>query len=130
MFLKNKKIVGIIFSLAILFSLFSFFPVRAETIDEELAEIAESLRLLDIAEAPLRKELNELRVKLANIKKRIQAVEAYVNKLEEDIQKRSVELVYQKELFDKRVRYQYMKQQAFSSPLLLFFATADSPPIG
>jgi len=124
-FFNNRKIVGIIFSLAILFSLFSFFPVQAKTIDEELAEIAESLRLLDIAEAPLRKELNELKVKLANIKKRIQAVEAYVNKLEKDIQQRTLELAYQKELFDKRVRYQYMKQQAFSSPLLLFFAAAD-----
>ena len=101
-------------ALAIIFSLFFYFtsssPALAqsnEEIEKELAEIAESLRLLEIAEKPLKDELAQLRVKLADIEKRINSVSASIDRLEENIQKRSQDLAYQKMLFNQRVRNQW-----------------------
>ena len=117
----RKLAIGIIF----FFVLFHFtsFSVFAKSIDEELAEIAESLRLLEIAEAPLKQEFSELKVKVADIERRIRGVESRVVQLGKDIDKRMADLVFQKALFEKRVRNQYIKQRASSSPLLLLFST-------
>ena len=79
----RKLAIGIIF----FFVLFHFtsFSVFAKSIDEELAEIAESLRLLEIAEAPLKQEFSELKVKVADIERRIRGVESRVVQLGKDI---------------------------------------------
>jgi len=124
--MKNFKRLFFFFLLIGCFSLVVFHPLFAKTIEEELGEIAEALRLLEIAEAPLKEELGQLKVKVADIERRISNVEARIIRLGEDIDKRMADLVFQKELFDKRVRNQYIKQRSSSSPLLLLFSTSEA----
>ena len=124
--MKNFKRLFFFFLLIVCFSLIVLHPLFAKTIDEELNEITEALRLLDIAEAPLKEELGQLKVKVADIERRISNVETRVIQLGEDIDKRIADLVYQKALFDKRVRNQYIKQRSSYSPLLLLFSTSEA----
>ena len=117
-----KKLIIAAGFLTALFYFTSFRPLLAQTneeIEKELAQIAEALRLLEIAEKPLKEELAQLRVKLTDIERRINNVSLSIDRLEENIKERSQDLAYQKMLFNQRVRNQYIKQRSSSSPLLL-----------
>ncbi len=125
----KKLTVAAIGCLVIFSCLASPRPVRAqssEEIDKELNKINESLRLLDIAEKPLKAELGQLKVKVANLERRINNVGTGIAQLGQSINKRTADLVFQKALFDRRVRNQYIKQRSSSSPLLLFFSTGEA----
>lgn len=124
-----KKLIIAAGFLTALFYFTSFRPLLAQTneeIEKELAQIAEALRLLEIAEKPLKEELSQLRVKLTDIEKRINNVSLSIDRLEESIKERSQDLAYQKMLFNQRVRNQYIKQRSSSSPLLLFLSTDEA----
>ena len=124
-----KKLVIAVGFLAALFYFTSFRSLLAQTneeIEKELAQIAEALRLLEIAEKPLKEELAQLRVKLTDIERRINNVSLSIDRLEENIKERSQDLAYQKMLFNQRVRNQYIKQRSSSSPLLLFLSTDEA----
>ena len=124
-----KKLIIVAVLFATLFYFTSFSPIFGQTneeIEKELAQIAEALRLLEIAEKPLKEELSQLRVKLTDIERRINNVSLSIDRLEESIKERSQDLAYQKMLFNQRVRNQYIKQRSSSSPLLLFLATDEA----
>ena len=101
--------------------------VQAKSLEEmSLSEIEESIAALTAAIAPLEKEVGDLKSKIAVIYQRINSVIFQVVQLEQNIQKRTEDLVYQKVLFDQKVRRQYLNQRSSTSPLLLFFST-DQP---
>ncbi len=98
-------------------------PSQAKSLDEmNLEEIEEAISQLDAAIGPLEKEVGDLRNKIASVKNRIAGIEARVNQLEENITQRTKDLVYQKTLFDQKVRNQYIKQRSSTSPLLVLFS--------
>lgn len=120
-----KKIVIVL--LPVLLLAFAFFlatsPVLSKSIDEmSLEEIEQEIANINAAIGPLKQESSDLANKIAEVQNRIAGVEQRVRQLAQDIEERTDELVYQKAMFEQRVRSQYIKQRTSSSPLLTIFA--------
>ena len=108
--------------LAFTFSLVAS-PILSKSIDEmSLEEIEQEIANINAAIDPLKQESSDLANKIAGVQSRIVGVEQRVRQLAQDIEERTDELVYQKAMFEQRVRSQYIKHRTSSSPLLTIFA--------
>jgi len=93
--------------------------------ERELEKVNEGLRAIVVAMEPLQKEVGELKAKMSELKKQIDKAMALINKLEDSIFQREVDLGVQEELLNARVRSYYKKSQEFS-PLLIFLASKNA----
>lgn len=87
-----------------------------------LEEIEAEIANINAAIGPLKQESGDLSNKIIDAQNRIAGVEQRVRQLAQEIEERTEELIYQKAMFEQRVRSQYIKQRTSSSPLLTIFA--------
>jgi SpoIID/LytB domain protein len=119
---KKTVLSLLLFFLVIIFYSTTSF-VFSKSIDEmSLEEIEQEIANINAAIDPLKQESSDLANKIAEVQSRIVGVEQRVRQLAQDIEERTDELVYQKAMFEERVRSQYIKQRISSSPLLTIFA--------
>jgi peptidoglycan hydrolase CwlO-like protein len=96
----------------------------SKSIDEmSLEEIEAEISNINAAIEPLKEESSDLANKIAVAQSRIASVELRVNQLSLEIGDRTEDLIYQKALFEQRVRSQYIKERVSSSPLLTILAS-------
>jgi len=119
---------GMVLSLLLFFLIFvsrsATLPVFSKSIDEmSLEEIEQEIANINAAIGPLKQESSDLSNKIIDAQNRIAGVEQRVFQLALTIEERTDELVYQRAMFEQRVRSQYIKQRTSSSPLLTIFAS-------
>ncbi len=118
-----KKILIALLLVLVVFVSFGNFPVFSKSIDEmSLEEIEQEIANITAAISPLKQESGDLANKIIDVQSRIVGVEQRVRQLGIEIKERTDELVYQRAMFEQRVRSQYIKQRTSSSPLLTIFA--------
>jgi SpoIID/LytB domain protein len=118
-----KKILIALLLVLVVFVSFGNFPVFSKSIDEmSLEEIEQEIANISAAIDPLKQESGDLANKIIDVQSRIVGVEQRVLQLGIEIKERTDELVYQRAMFEQRVRSQYIKQRTSSSPLLTIFA--------
>ncbi|MDD3679238.1 MAG: SpoIID/LytB domain-containing protein [Candidatus Shapirobacteria bacterium] len=118
-----KKVLIVLLLILSVFVLANTPGVYSKSIDEmSLEEIERELANITAAIGPLKQESGDLYNKIVDVQNRIGGVEQRVRQLAWEIEERTEELIYQKAMFDQRVRSQYIKQRTSSSPLLTIFA--------
>ncbi len=118
----KKFLVGLLFFL-LFFVLLSDSLVFSRSISEmSLEEIEKELANITAAIGPLKNESADLTSKIVNAQNRIISIEQRVRQLSGEIDERTEDLVYQRAMFEQRVRSQYLKQRSSASPLLTIFA--------
>ncbi len=122
-----KKILIVLLPILLLgLTFLSNSPVFSKSIDEmSLEEIEQEIANINAAIGPLKQESSDLANKITDIQSRIVGVEQRVYQLALTIGERTDDLVYQKAMFEQRVRSQYIKQRSSSSPLLTIFASEN-----
>lgn len=121
-----KKAVILIISTLLLFSF--TLTVRADCpptdYDCQIGEIQKIIDALKPAHERNKAELAELKTQLADIEKRLNAIAAKLDQLEQSILEREVDLAFQEKLLAARVRSYYINSQRFSPLLLLLSSTS------
>jgi len=119
----KKILIVLLLILSLGFAFFADFPVFSKSIDEmSLEEIEQEIANITAAISPLKQESGDLANKIIDVQSRIVGVEQRVRQLGIEIKERTDELVYQRAMFEQRVRSQYIKQRTSSSPLLTIFS--------
>lgn len=120
----KTAIFTILLPVLLTFVFLGSFPAFSKSIDEmSLEEIEAEIANINAAIGPLKQESGDLASKIIDVQNRIVGVEQRVRQLALAIEERTDELVYQKAMFEERVRSQYIKQRTSSSPLLTIFAS-------
>lgn len=122
------RIILLTFSLTLLLS-YSFTLVYAACprgdYDCQISEIQKEIDALKPAHEYNKQELANLRKQLTDLKSRLAGISLQLEKLEGSIFEREVNLAYQEEILAARVRSLYKKSQQYS-PLLLFLASTNA----
>lgn len=97
-------------------------------LDVCITEIENEINALSPAQEKNKQDLANLKNQIASLQKRIKALDAQVTELEKSIKDREVDLAYQQELLDTRVRSYYIKSRQYS-PLLILFSSAKATEV-
>ncbi|MGB9706502.1 MAG: SpoIID/LytB domain-containing protein [Microgenomates group bacterium] len=96
-----------------------------EDCQQKIRECEEIISAYIPAQTKNKETLAVLEKQLDNLEKLIKIAEGQIKKLENEIFARAVELEYQKEIFNARVRNYYIRSQQLS-PFLLFLASENA----
>ena len=96
-----------------------------EDCQQKIKECQEIISAYTPAQTKNKETLAALEKQLDNLEKLIKAAEGQIKKLEGEIFTRAVELEYQREIFNARVRNYYIRSQRLS-PFLLFLASENA----
>lgn len=96
-----------------------------EDCQQKIKECEEIINAYIPAQTKNKETLAQLEKQLGNLEKLIKVAEGQIKKLEEEIFNRTVELEYQREIFNTRVRSYYIRSQQFS-PFLIFLASESA----
>jgi len=96
-----------------------------EDCQQKIKECQEIISAYTPAQTKNKETLAALEKQLDNLEKLIKAAEGQIKKLEGEIFNRAVELEYQREIFNARVRNYYIRSQQLS-PFLLFLASENA----
>ncbi len=128
---KLKLFFLLLFTFAFLLLPFAYAACEVKDYDnvEEyqkvIAECQEEINARMDAHSKNKVELVALESQVENLKNLMTAAEARLNSLEKEIFNSEVDLGYQKELFDLRVRDYYIHSRRYS-PFLLFLSSANA----
>ncbi len=96
-----------------------------EECQRKIQECQEILAAYTPAQTKNKEQLAVLEKQISNLEKLIKTAEGQLKKLEGEIFRRAVELEYQREIFNARVRNYYIRSQRLS-PFLLFLASENA----
>lgn len=132
--LLSRYLVILFFLFPFFFFLFSSaFSASCNTADcsspedcqQKIKECEEIIAAYTPAQTKNREQLATLEKQINNLEKLIKVAEEQIKTLEKEIFNRAVELEYQREIFNARVRSYYVRSR-YSSPLLLFLASENA----
>jgi len=96
-----------------------------EDCQQKIKECEEIINAYTPAQTKNKETLTQLEKQLGNLEKLIKVAEGQIKKLEEEIFNRAVDLEYQREIFNARVRSYYIRSQRLS-PFLIFLASESA----
>jgi len=96
-----------------------------EDCQQKIRECEEIINAYTPAQTKNKETLTRLERQLGNLEKLIKVAEGQIKRLEEEIFNRAVELEYQREIFNARVRSYYIRSQQLS-PFLIFLASESA----
>jgi len=128
-----KKIVSFFLSVFLVVGVFFFvshhvYSDELDDINREIAELQEALNASKKATQPLESQLNNLKTRLAGIDARVNEIEVDIEKKKQDIASGEKQLEEQQKIFNQTVKSSYIKTYSLS-PFLLFFSSGDPSEI-